>query len=140
MREMLGRRVHNAVFSCGNLTERRDLYFLGGGVEGWEFVWANSISLCHFFAILLDSGTFLEGASFLVSRCLFVLSRWPSSPFWYRDLFLVSRFCILLFSIQSRLLHGISLCVPFWASTSCKLEVKEDLDNVKKIEKSRCRK
>ena len=36
-----------------------------------------------------------------------------------------------------RLLPGIKVCVLFWASTSCKLEVKEDLDTEKKIEKSR---
>ena len=36
-----------------------------------------------------------------------------------------------------RPLPGINLSVPFWASTSYKLEVKEDLDTEKKIEKSR---
>ena len=34
------------------------------------------------------------------------------------------------------LLPGINLCMVFWASTSCKLEVNKDLDTEKKIKKS----
>ena len=61
--------------------------------------------------------------------------------------FLVSRsLCgieLLCSAVQHlhRLLLGIKLiinpCMHFWASTSCKLEVKKDLDTEKKIEKSR---
>ena len=36
-----------------------------------------------------------------------------------------------------RLLPGINLYVLFWASTSCTLKVKEDVDTEKKIELSR---
>ena len=64
----------------------------------------------------------------------FVVSRWPKSPFRYRDL------CFgieILYSVVQHLyrpLLGINLSVLFCASTSCKLEVKEDLDTEKKIE------
>ena len=34
---------------------------------------------------------------------------------------------------RDRLLPGITLCVLFWASTSCMFEVKEDLNTEKKI-------
>ena len=74
---------------------------------------------------------------FLVSRCLFcgievaqvsfLVSR---SLFWCRD----SVFCC------SASISSSSWDQPvraFWASTSCKMEVKEDLDTEKKIEKSR---
>ena len=49
--------------------------------------------------------------------------------------FLVSRCCTLLFGIEIVFFLG-STCVVFGASTSCTLEVKEDLDTEKKIEKS----
>ena len=61
-----------------------------------------------------------------------MVSRWPKSPFWYRDLF---------FGIE--ILHsvvpfpGMNLSLLFRALTSCKEEVKEDLETEKKIEKSR---
>ena len=67
----------------------------------------------------------------------FVVSRWPKSPFWYRDLFFGIE---ILYSVVQHLyrpLLGINLSVLLWASTSCKVEVKEDLDTEKKIEKSR---
>ena len=66
-----------------------------------------------------------------------MVSRWPKSPFWYRDLFFGIE---ILYSVVQHLyrpLLGINLSVLFWASTSCKVEVKEDLDTEKKIEKSR---
>ena len=69
---------------------------------------------------------------YLVSRCLFVVSRWIKSPFlvsrslfWYRD----SAFCS---STSRSFLPGINLCALFWALTSCKSEVQEDLDTPKK--------
>ena len=64
-------------------------------------------------------------------------SRWPKSPFWYRDLFFGIEILHSVVQHLDRLLPGINQCVPFWASTSCKMEVKEDLDTKKKIEKSR---
>ena len=66
----------------------------------------------------------------------FVVSRWPKSPFWYGDLFFGIE--ILHFVVQHLecLVPGINLCMLFWASTSCKVEVKEDLDTGKKIAKS----
>ena len=68
----------------------------------------------------------------------FVVSRWPKSPFWCRDLsFLVSRSLHSVVQHLDRLLPGINLCMLFSASTSFKLEVKEDLDTNKKIGKSR---
>ena len=51
--------------------------------------------------------------------------------------FLVSRLCNFVAQHLDRLLPGINLYVLFGASTSCKLEVREDLDTEKKIEKSR---
>ena len=69
----------------------------------------------------------------------FVVSRRPMSlPLLVSRSFLASRFCILLFSLyRSSSSVLINPCVLFWASTSCKLELKEDLDTEKKIEKSR---
>ena len=66
-----------------------------------------------------------------------MVSRWPKSPFWYRDLFLGIEILQCVVQHLDRLLPGINLCVLFWASTSYKLEVREDLDTQKKIEKSR---
>ena len=75
--------------------------------------------------------------SFWYRDVFFVVSRWPKSPFWYRDLFFGIE---ILYSVVQHLyrpLLGINLSVLFWASTSCKVEVKEDLDTEKKTEKSR---
>ena len=66
-----------------------------------------------------------------------MVSRWPKSAFWYRDLFFGIEILHSVVQHLDRPLLGINLYVPFWASTSCKLEVKEDLDAEKKIEKSR---
>ena len=66
-----------------------------------------------------------------------MLSRWPKSPFRYRDLFFGIEILHCVAQHLDRLLPGINLCVLFWASTSCKLEVREDLDTEKKIETSR---
>ena len=72
---------------------------------------------------------------------VFVVSRWPKSPFWYRDLFSgIKKILHSAFQLLDRPLPGINLSVLFWASTSCKLEVKEDLDTEKKIKKSRYQK
>ena len=67
--------------------------------------------------------------------------------FWYRGglslFFGIKLFFFgieILYSVVQHLyrpLLGIKLSVLFWASTSCKVEVKEDLDTEKKIEKSR---
>ena len=65
----------------------------------------------------------------------FEVSRWPQSPFWYRDLLFAIEILHSVAQHLDHLLPGINLCVPFWASTSCKLEVKEDLDTKEKIEK-----
>ena len=78
------------------------------------------------------------GCVFFWYRDVFlVVSRWPKSPFWYRDLLFGIE---ILYSVVQHLyrpLPGINLSVLFWASTSCKVEVKDDLDTEKKIEKSR---
>ena len=63
-----------------------------------------------------------------------MVSRWPKSPFGHQDLF--SGIDILQSVVQHLdcLLPGINQCVPFfWGSTSCKMEVKEDLVTKKKI-------
>ena len=57
--------------------------------------------------------------------------------FWYRDLFFGIEILHSVVQHLDRPLPGINLSVLFWASTSCKVEVKEDLDIEKKIEKSR---
>ena len=59
-----------------------------------------------------------------------VVSRWPKSPFGIEISFLVLRslFLVLRFHILDCLLPGINQCVVFRASTSCKMEVQEDLD------------
>ena len=79
-----------------------------------------------------------KGCVFFWYRDVFlVVSRWPKSPFWYRDLFFGIE---ILYSVVQHLyrpLPGINLSVLFWASTSCKADVKDDLDTEKKIEKSR---
>ena len=66
-----------------------------------------------------------------------MVSRWTKSPFWYRDLFFGIEIRHSVVQHLDRLLPGLNLCVLFWASTSCELEVKEDLDTEKKIGKSR---
>ena len=67
----------------------------------------------------------------------FTVSRWPKSPFWYRDLFFGIEILHSVVQHLDRLLARINQCLLFWASTSCRLEVKEDLDTEKKIRKSR---
>ena len=63
------------------------------------------------------------GASF--SGIEMVVSRWPKSPFWYRNL------CFGIEILNSFVQHlnclGINPCVCalFWASTSCKLAAKK---------------
>ena len=47
------------------------------------------VSNCVFFLVCLYGCVF------------FLVSRWPKSPFWYRDLFLVSRFCSASISSSS---------------------------------------
>ena len=74
---------------------------------------------------------------FGIEMSFFVVSRWPKSPFRYRDLFFAIEILHCVAQHLDCLLPGINLCVLFWASTSCKLEVREDLDTEKKIEKSR---
>ena len=66
-----------------------------------------------------------------------MLSRWPKSPFWYRDFFFGIEILHSVVQHLDRLLPGINLCVLFWALTltSCKLKVKDDLDTEKKTEK-----
>ena len=85
-----------------------------------------------------QKGPVLNGCVFFGCRdVFFVVSRCPKSPFWYQDLFFGIE---ILYSVVQHLyrpLLGINLSVLFWASTSCKVEVKEDLDTEKKIEKSR---
>ena len=83
----------------------------------------------------------LEGGCvfFWYRDVFFVASRWPKSPFWYRDLYFGIE---ILYSVVQHLyrpLLGINPSVLFWASTSCKVEVKvlDDLDTEKKIEKYR---
>ena len=69
-----------------------------------------------------------------------MVSRWPKAPFGYRDLFFGIEILHSVVPHLDRLLPGINLSMFFGASTSCNLEVKEDLDTEKKIEKSRYRK
>ena len=67
----------------------------------------------------------------------FVVSRCPKSPFWYRDLFFGIAILHSVFQHLDCPHPGINLCVLFWSSTSCKVEVNEDLDAEKNIKKSR---
>ena len=62
------------------------------------------------------------------------MSRWPKSPFWYRDLFFGIEILHSADQHLDRLLPGINPCMLFWAST---FEVKNNLDTEKEIEKSR---
>ena len=66
-----------------------------------------------------------------------MVSRWPKSPVWYRDLLFGIEILHSVVQHLDRLPPGINLCALFWASTSCKLEVIEDVDTEKKTEKTR---
>ena len=69
---------------------------------------------------------FEMGAScFDIEMVFFVVLRWPKSPFWYRDLFFGIEILHSVVQHLDRLLPGINLCVLFWASTCCKLEVQK---------------
>ena len=83
--------------------------------------------------------TFKNGCVLFWYRDVFfiVVSRWPESPFWYRDLFFGIEILHSVVQHLDCLLTGIILCMLVGASASRKLEVKEDLDTEKKIEKSR---
>ena len=65
------------------------------------------------------------GSFFGIEMSFFVVSSRPKSPFWYRDLFLGIEILHSIAHHLPRLLPGINWCMLFWASTSCKLEVKE---------------
>ena len=66
----------------------------------------------------------------------FWLLRWPKSPCWYQDLFFGLKILHSVVQHLDRLLPGINQCF-FWTSTSCKLEVQDDVDTEKKIQISR---
>ena len=68
---------------------------------------------------------FFLGASFFGIEFFSVVSRWPKSPFWYRDLFLDIEILHSVGQHLDRLLPGINLCLLFWASISFKLESKK---------------
>ena len=55
-------------------------------------------------------------------------STWAKSPSWYRDLFFGIEILHSVVQHLDCLRPGIHKCVLFWASTSCKMGVKEDLD------------
>ena len=55
----------------------------------------------------------------------FVVSRWPKSPFRYRDLFFGIEILHSVVQHLDCLLSGINQCVPFWPSTSCKWRSKK---------------
>ena len=81
-----------------------------------ETAWYN-FRVCLFFGIEMSFLWYRGGRSLL---------------FGIEISFLVSRFCISVVQHLYRPLLGINLSVLLWASTSCKVEVKEDLDTEKK--------
>ena len=96
---------------------------------------------CPHFRIFAPSNLlrpFFSGASFFGIEMSFLWYRGGRSLLFGIE---ISFFGIeILYSVVQHLyrpLLGINLCVLLWASTSCKVEVNEDLDAEKKIEKSR---
>ena len=66
------------------------------------------------------------GASlFWYRNVIFVVSRWPKSPFWYRDLFWGIEILHSAVWHWDRLPPGINPCALFGASTSCTLETNQ---------------
>ena len=56
----------------------------------------------------------LNRCTFWVSRCLFVVSRWPKPLFWYRDLLFGIEILHSVVQHLDRLLPGINPCVFLW--------------------------
>ena len=75
---------------------------------------------------LPDGGKSGEGFIFIWYRGVFsVVSRWPKSPFWYRDLLFWYRDSAFSCSASTSSSSWDQPVLFFWASTSCKLEVKQ---------------
>ena len=73
----------------------------------------------------------------MVSRCLFRGIEVAHVSFLVSRYFLGIEILHSVVQLLDHLLPWIIPCMLFWVSTSCKLEVKEDLYTEKKIKKSR---
>ena len=67
----------------------------------------------------------------------FVVSRWPKSPFWYRDLFFGIEILHSVVQHLDRLLPGINRMRAFLGLDILQIGGQKNLDTEKKIEKSR---
>ena len=76
---------------------------------------------------------FFGNSSFFV---YFVVSRWPKSPFWYRDLFLGIEILHSVVQHRDRPLSGMTPCV-FLGLDILYIGGQKDLDTEKKSKKSR---
>ena len=73
---------------------------------------------------------------FGIEISFFVVSRWPKSPFWYRDFVLGIEILRSVVQRRDRLLPGMNPCVLLGFDILC-IGGQKDLNTEKKIETSR---